>query len=146
MNHNFLFQSGVWLGEGEISFSASSDIINFFTRWKIFHSSENEVRAVQHVERRGIKEPVINYIDITEIHPESFKIRVSNDLMDPQEAQGVLSLDKISWAFYGNGELRGFEEYQLQPNGEYFFHAEYPVDKLNTTFVNGRLWLKALDE
>lgn len=142
MIHDFLFQSGVWLGEGKISFSASPNIINFYTRWKIFLPSEDEVRAVQNIELEGVKEHVINYYDIKEMTSESFKLFMSNDNIGEHQAKGTLSPEKIFWAYYKEGNLQGFETYSIQPNGEYIFHAEYISMEGDKTIVEGRLWAK----
>ena len=35
MTQPFLFEPGLWIGEGHVQFSSSPEQVKFYTRWKI---------------------------------------------------------------------------------------------------------------
>ena len=142
MSHGFIFSSGIWIGEGKITFSTSSEFIKFYTKWEIIPESETLIRATQKVEMQGIKEHVINYFIFKDITPTSFSVLLESEAMGSVHGNGVINSTVLAWEIRSNPSNEGFEVYELQDNGDYSLHAEYASTDQYRTIVDGLIWKK----
>jgi hypothetical protein len=142
--HQFLFESGIWLGEGTVSFSGSAENIHFYTRWEIeqLQTEGLPLRCKQTVELQGIDDKVVNALEVTTINTSSFEIWIENDLMVRVGGKGVIDSKKVAWEFRGQDHFEGFEVYELLDNGDYKMHAEYASSDQFRTIINGMIWKK----
>ncbi len=145
IEHLFPFQPGRWIGGGKITFSASSEIIRFYTSWMIEKEEDGRLCCVQQVEMQGVDEKVINQFVIYAISEKKFKIDLQSESISLAKGSGVIDLKSVAWEFHGTKGVEGFEVYQLQENGDYMMHAEYSSAELFRTIVDARLWRKNLE-
>lgn len=141
---DFIFTPGSWLGEGKITFSASSEFLKFYTKWEITETSPGIMSAVQTVEMLDVEEHVVNTFTFYDIKPTSFSVSLKNpQIADQILGTGLRDEHSIAWEFQGNSALEGFEVYEKQQNGDYFIHAEYGSSSDYRTIIEGLLWQKA---
>lgn len=145
--HLFIFSPGIWLGEGKISFSASNEQLPFSTRWTIQEESMQDesmgIACVQEVEMREAgSEKLSNKIFIFDITDTHFKVALSNEMVGKVMGKGIIDDKTIAWELREKSGFEGFEVYELQENGEYFFHAEYASTESFRTIIDGRIWKK----
>jgi hypothetical protein len=140
--NEFIFETGTWLGEGKISFSASPEFIKFYTRWKIDKIDDNLIKAVQIVEMLGVPDQLVNNFTITAIKPHSFVITLENNVVEKITGKGLRDDKSIAWEFRGEKDFEGFEVYERQENGDFFMHAEYGSPEQFRTLVEGLIWRK----
>ena len=58
--HQFLFDSGNWVGEGTITFSPSPETLKFMTHWSIRKEVEEHIVCSQSVEMEGAEDHMHN--------------------------------------------------------------------------------------
>lgn len=143
MAHEFIFQTGLWIGEGKVTFSASPEHLHFYTKWVLSSPRPSEILCTQQVETQGNSDQVINNFRITELTATTFKIELENEHVGKVEGRGVIDTKTVAWEFRGNDQIEGFEVYELQENGDYMVHAEYSSTDQFRTIVDGRIWKKA---
>lgn len=143
MQHEFIFQPGLWIGEGKITFSSSPEHLHFYTKWMIAPLVENGIHCQQKVETRGTDDAVINDFKLTHIDSSKFNIELKNELVGKVQGIGVIDAKTIAWEFRGNNQIEGFEVYELQDNGDYMVHGEYSSTEQFRTIIDGRIWKKA---
>lgn len=147
--HLFILNPGIWLGEGKISFSASSEQIPFSTRWTIQgeeeHDGKGKISCLQEVEMRDGSEKLKNNITLSDITTTSFIVELANEMVGKVTGKGVIDSKTIAWELREKSGFEGFEVYELQDNGEYFFHAEYASTENFRTIIDGRIWKKTSD-
>lgn len=147
--HLFILSPGIWLGEGKISFSASSEQIPFSTRWTIQEEEQHEgkvkISCLQEVEMRDGNEKLKNHITLSEVTQTNFVVELSNEMVGKVTGKGVIDAKTIAWELREKSGFEGFEVYELQDNGEYFFHAEYASTENFRTIIDGRVWKKTSD-
>lgn len=139
MKHAFIFSPGIWVGEGKITFSASSEVINFFTRWET-SSKESEMFSTQQVQMQDIEDKVINYFRFFDIAKTSFSVELENDLVGSVIGKGIISANELAWEFRGHASFEGFEVYCLKKEGDYSVHAEFSSPEQFRTIIEGRVW------
>lgn len=142
-SHKFIFAPGQWIGEGRITFSASTEHLRFYTKWVIENEEKGSVRCQQDVEMEGGEDRVFNGFLFSNILPNSFAIELTNELLGSVTGKGVIDSKTIAWEFRGHPEFEGFEVYELQENGDYMLHAEYATTEQFRTIIDGRIWKKA---
>ncbi len=143
-NQGFIFSPGLWIGEGKITFTASPEVLNFFTRWETKPGDkEGELQCVQQVEMQGVDDKVVNRFKFFNVKPKSFAVTLENDLVGIVKGKGVLAANEIAWEFRGHPNFEGFEVYRLKDNGDYTVHAEFASPDQFRTIINGRIWRKA---
>ena len=144
--HLFIFSPGIWLGEGKISFSASSEQIPFSTRWTAqeekLHDGKPRISCVQEVEMRDGSEKLSNKLIFFDIAETKFEVELSNDLVGKVLGKGIVDTKTIAWELREKSGFEGFEVYELQDSGDYFFHAEYASTESFRTIIDGRIWKK----
>ena len=150
-HHQFIFSPGRWVGEGKISFSASPDILKFYTRWEISpavpEGELHEIVCIQTVEMQGAaNEHIKNRFTVSQVNTSSFVLELENDLIGVVQGKGIMDEKKIAWEFRGNPTFEGFEVYELQENGDYLFHAEYVSPDQFRSMIDGRVWKKSSDQ
>lgn len=141
--HAFILTPGCWLGEGTVSFTASPEVLKFYTRWDVSNSVGGIVACKQSVEMQEHGETVNNAFCITELNPTSFKIELSNDVIGTVTGKGIIDEKAIAWEFRSHENFEGYEVYELQENGDYLLHAEYSSPEQFRTIIDGRIWKKA---
>lgn len=142
-NHKFIFDKTYWLGEGQVSFSASPEKLHFFTRWEIADCTESVVVCKQLVEMRDQGECINNVYRLSNITEGSFIIELTNDVLGTVSGKGRYDVRTIAWEFRTHENFEGFEVYELQPDGTYIMHAEYASPEQFRTVIDGKIWLKA---
>lgn len=147
VQHQFLYESGCWLGEGKIGFSASHETIGFYTRWQLTEKAINEkneelIKAVQTVEMHGGNEQVENKLTFLPQSAVEFKVILENSLIGKIDGYGFQDEKKIAWEFRNHPNFEGFEVYEFQENGDYIFHAEYVSPDQFRSIIDGRIWKK----
>lgn len=142
--HEFIFNPGIWVGEGKVTFSASPDLVRFYTKWTIENENQQAITCHQHVEMEGGESNVYNTFVFSQIKPQSFSVELVNELLGPVQGKGIIDSKTIAWEFRNHSEFEGFEVYELQENGDFMLHAEYSsVDQVRT-IIDGRIWKKVL--
>lgn len=148
--HDFIFSPGVWIGEGFLTFKGSSEKIKFYTKWTIKVALLPEVsltttatmECCQQVELQGIPEQMTNYLTFSHLSESGFAVCLENQLFGKISGKGIQDNVMIAWEFHDQPPCDGFETYTLQPNGDYFFKAEYSTPGQHRTYIEGRLWKK----
>ena len=138
--HQFLFTKGIWLGEGELSFTASQDKLKFYTRWVVDDEKQSTIHCEQQVEIEGMGNNVINQFDFLDISSEVFAINLTSENIGKVFGKGVIDEKTIAWEFRDQPGIEGYEVYELQENGEYRFHAEYLSSEHHRSIIKGRIW------
>ena len=139
---DFIFTAGSWLGEGKITFTASSEFLRFYTKWEITESGSGIMQAVQTVEMLGVEEHVVNAFTFSDIKPDKFSVCLENNIVGKIMGTGVRSRQTIAWEFREQSIFEGFEVYEQQENGDFFLHAEYGAPSQFRTIVEGLIWRK----
>ena len=139
---DFVFIAGSWLGEGKITFSASSEFIKFYTKWQIVEQRKGVLKATQMVEMHGIEEHVVNTLTFQPTTEGHFIVILENQMVGKIQGKGLRDEQVIAWEFR-EPHFEGFEVYEKQENGDYFFHAEYGSPDQFRTLVEGLIWLKS---
>lgn len=142
-DHQFIFKTGYWLGEGKITFSASNEVVGFATRWVIADREDNLIKCYQDVEMSGSSDKISNQLVFSEIEANKFKVQLENEMLGKVNGKGVIDHKTIAWEIRDHTGLEGFEVYELQDNGEYTFHAEYASSENFRTLIDGRIWKKS---
>lgn len=140
-NHTFIFQPGLWEGEGTIAFSHSSEKLAFSTRWEVEEGDVSGVTCIQEVKMVGADENVTNKFTFSELTPKSFEVALENDLMGSVLGKGVVDEKLIAWEFRADQGMEGYEVYELQEDGQYSLRAEYASPDQFKTIIRGTLRL-----
>ena len=140
----FIFQPGIWLGEGKISFNASSERVSFYTRWDVQEEKDKAISCTQEVQMTESSEKVDNKLTFSVISPTQFRIELENDLVGKVSGKGIIDAKTVAWELREHTGFEGFEVYELQENGEYIFHAEYASTENFRTIIDGRIWKKTV--
>jgi hypothetical protein len=148
-SHSFLFQPGIWLGEGTIHVIGSPNPISFYTKWTVQKLENGKIILEQKIEMQGSETIFQNNFCITDLTESSFSIQFSNEYVNRVAGKGIIEPKKIFWEYNAklteDNLLQGFENYQLQENGGYSFHAEYiSSDHLYGTEIDGNIWVKSI--
>lgn len=140
--HQFLLQPGEWVGEGNIEFSESDQVLFFHTLWQV-HAKEDRMLVRHTVELVGVAEKVVNTLEVYNIQPDSFAIELSNDMVQKIRGKGVVDSAQLSWEFRGEPGFEGFELYKLQEDNGYDVHAEYLSSEQFRTIIHGSIWKRS---
>ncbi len=141
-NHRFIFEPGYWIGEGRVTFSGSTDHLNFYTRWTIKAAANGVIFAQQEVQMQGTSEGVMNTLLFSHLTNKDFLVDLRNELMGSTRGQGIVDAKTIAWEYRSHENFEGFEVYELQENGDYLIHAEYSSTDQFRTIIDGRIWKK----
>lgn len=139
--NRFIFDQGIWIGEGKINLSFSQDYIPFYTKWTIAEEDEC-LKAVQIVELQGVKEHVVNTFIFYDIQDTSFALTLESVHTGRIVGKGTRKGSNVSWEFSGLPSFVGHEKFELQEDGNYKFFAQYgPLDSYHTN-IEGIIKLK----
>lgn len=138
--HDFLFNTGEWLGEGQVAFSTSEETIHFSTLWSILQEDTGEIKLRHEVELVGVPERVVNELEVSSVTAETFAIVLSNDMVEKIQGNGIIEKDRIAWEFREEPGFEGFEIYNLKDDGSYDVHAEYLSSDQFRTIIDGHIW------
>jgi hypothetical protein len=138
--HAFVLAAGKWVGEGKITFSASSELVHFYTRWLFGSVEGGTITGTQEVEMPGNEPNMMNRFAFSNVTPSSFAIELENEILGYVKGSGVIDDKTIAWEFHGSNGIEGFEVYTLQDNGDYMLHAEYASPDQFRTIIDGRIW------
>lgn len=139
---DFIFIPSVWLGEGKISFSASSEFLKFYTKWQIQEKNPGIMQGIQTVEILGVEEQLVNTFTFKEITSTSFHVILENNIIGQFSGTGLRDEHLIAWEFKNQLSFEGFEVYEQQENGDFFLHGEYGASAQFRTIVEGLIWRK----
>lgn len=145
--HTFLFQPGVWIGEGEIAFPSAKETARFFTRWRVLEYSSEKLICLQEVELQGIQQTNRNEFTLFAFTPKPFtvghfKIVLKNETIGELKGKGIVDPKSIAWELRDDPGLEGYEVYEKQESGDYLFRAEYVSGDEAHTLIQGKIWLK----
>ena len=141
--HQFIFTPGVWLGEGNIRFSASPEDIKFYTRWESAESDGDELTSLQTVQMQGVDDKVLNRFRFHGMEDGMFKVERHNELVNTVLGTGIIDNDKIAWEFRGQDNFEGFEVYTREKDELYIMHAEFASSDQFRTIIDGKIWQKS---
>ena len=142
MSHLFIFTPSIWIGEGKISITGSTEFIKFYTKWTFVQETTSKIKGTHIVEMQDVSEHVINAFDFSAITSHSFNLQMRNDIVGTIDGTGVIEPKVIAWEFRQSTTFEGFEVYELQENEDYLLHAEYASPDQIRTIIEGRIWKK----
>ncbi len=140
--HQFIFAPGNWIGEGNVSFSTSTEKLHFYTKWIVRELEDESISCEQTVEMQGANEHVTNHFLLTDITSDDFLITLENDMLGQVTGKGVVDESRIAWEFRGGSGLEGFETFKLQEGGEYLVHSEYASQDHFRSIIDAKIWRK----
>lgn len=140
---DFVFAKGIWLGEGKITFSASSEFIKFYVKWQISEDENRVMKATQTIQMLGIEEKSINELTFFDIQADSFKVQLENENVGKVLGRGIYHKNLIAWELKKDTTFEGFETYERRENGDFFLHAEYGKNDIYRTIIDGLVWSKS---
>lgn len=140
----FIFEPGMWLGEGKVKLSISDEELKYVTRWNINKTKKNgHIVTMQEVQITGVSDMMNNQFSFYDFGENSFKVELENQTFGKVTGSGIYRPALIAWEFrLGDLGFEGFEMYQLQEDGGYFMHAEYLAQEDFRTQIQGRIWKK----
>jgi len=139
--HSFIFLPGKWLGEGKIRLSLSEEELYFFMRWNIKEAEEGVIVCTQEIQVKGLSEVMVNHLEIFDVVPSTFLLRMENHAVGKIEGKGVISDALVGWEFRMQEiGFEGFELYEKLPNGTYQVRGEFASGDLFRTQIDGKIW------
>lgn len=144
LGHQFLFEPGIWLGEGTIQLNMVKEELKFHSKWHVGYLDEyGTVDAVQNIEIIGLGETMHNQFLLSDISGQQFDIELENQSMGKVVGKGIISPKTIAWEFRLNDlGFEGMEFYELQDDNSYKMRAEYSTSDDFRTLIYGRIWKK----
>lgn len=143
MSTHFIFQPGIWLGEGIVSFASFEEKIAFFTRWTIQETNKGEIDAFQEVEISSLDQTTKNKFHFINPAKGEFQVFLENDLMGKVSGKGIYDESMIAWELRDQPGMEGYEVFKIQPDGTYHFHSEFSSPPFRT-MIEGKLWKKSM--
>jgi len=143
MNHQFIFQSGIWRGEGKITLSMSEEPLSFSTCWKIPEKNkEGCVESLQEIEVIGFPDVMHNQLAFYNVTDKNFQIALKNQSLGKVVGKGVVNENFIGWEFLlAHLGFEGFEFYEKRKESDgYLMHAEYATREDFRTTIHGKIW------
>lgn len=142
--HAFIFEPGVWLGEGKVKLSISDEELKFFTKWEVKKENKtSKIPCAQSIEIVGLAEKMSNQFSFYQLGDKNFKIKLENQNIGEVIGEGIIKKDLIAWEFrVKEVGFEGFEFYKLQEDGSYFMHAEYCTQDDFRSVIQGKIWKK----
>ncbi len=135
---DFIFTPGLWLGKGEISFSASPSHLEFLTRWEIETKKDGLIRAYQIVEMTDLEKQINRFV-FYNIEDGSFAVQLHNEILGKVSGVGLFTSNSIIWEYHPNQALEGFEFYLFNEEGNHLFHAEYGMSTSFGSQIDGHI-------
>lgn len=142
--HQFIFEPGVWLGKGKVTFNTSIEDMAFVMCWQIHKTLNQDIHCVQEIEYSVMREKIKNVLQFSEISSKGFRVQIHNSLFGDSTGKGIITPSLISWEFEDDAlHLNGFEVYEKQSDGSYRMRGEYATPDQLRTKIEGELWLKS---
>lgn len=138
----FIFEEGIWIGEGLVKFSTGLQEIHFYTKWEVKKEENGEIHCKQQVEMRGGGDNVVNHFIFSNVKDKRFLVSLENDILGKASGSGIADDKKIAWEFRDQADFEGFEVYEREESGDYLLHAEYISTEQHRTTIDGRIWKK----
>jgi len=144
--HPFIFDTGVWLGEGDIAFNMMpGESVKCYMRWS-FTEDGDKVTSMQEVEVAGGGDVVKNVMVFSR-KGDRFAVVLKNDDLGELEGTGIVDEKTVAWEFRKKtSKVEGYEAYKLQDDGSYIMKAEYRSPDDVTTTITGKIWKKSNEE
>jgi len=142
-HHLFLFEPGIWLGEGKITFSYSQESFAYFTKWIVEEGNNGVVSCKQFVEISELGHKMENRFNVQLVSDAAFEIALSNEFVSKVPGKGRADQTQIFWEFQQLESLEGQEEYTRQARDEYTMRGGYCAQNLFRTVIEGKIWLKS---
>ena len=144
-SHQFIFQPGVWLGEGKVNLSISDEMLKFSTRWNVEDpQKKGNITTLQEVQIKGLEDVMKNKLTFSDFSGGEFSVHLENENVGKIIGRGIVKPKTIAWEFRSEDkEFEGFEVYELQEDGGYFMHAEYVTKDEFRTLIQGKIWKKS---
>lgn len=142
--HLFLFNAGVWLGQGTIQLNMVTEELAFFTRWNIENKDlSNKIACEQEIQIKGFSDMMRNQFCVSNMEHGEFIIDLENQAVGKIQGAGLINDKIIAWEFRINEiGFEGFEVYEKQEDQSYLLRAEYATADQFRTFIQGRIWQK----
>ncbi len=139
-----MLSPGVWLGQGEIEFSASPETLTFFTRWKVREKDgQGRIYARQEIEIKGLSERMQSEFVLFNITDQAFEIEIENEALGKVLGKGIILPASISWEFKDAPHaLEGFEFYEKIDGQNYRMRADFATEDNFRTAIEGKIWKK----
>lgn len=144
-SHKFIFEPGVWLGEGKVNLSISDEMLKFSTRWNVEDPKKpGSICTLQEVQIKGLEDVMKNKLTFSNFSEGEFCVHLENENIGKVKGFGIIKPKTIAWEFRSDDkEFEGFEVYELQEDGGYFMHAEYVTKDEFRTLIQGKIWKKS---
>lgn len=142
--HAFLFNSGIWLGQGTIQLNMVTEELAFFTRWSVENKDNSKgIACEQEIQIKGFADMTRNKFIISNIEHGEFVIDLENQAVGKIQGKGLINDKIIAWEFRINDiGFEGFELYERQEDQSYLLRAEYATTDQFRTLIQGRIWQK----
>lgn len=142
--HAFLFNSGVWLGQGTIQLNMVTEELAFFTRWNVENKDNSKkVTCEQEIQIKGFADMTRNRFIISNMEHGEFVIDLENQAVGKIQGKGLVNDKIIAWEFrISDIGFEGFELYERQEDQSYLLRAEYATTDQFRTLIQGRVWQK----
>ncbi len=140
--HNFIFQPGIWEGEGSIQFSMAEDLLPFKVKWTVLSKDDQKIYLIQNIDIEGFSEKSRNHFCLTEITESTFSILLENGVVGQVGGKGVIDETNIAWEFRKSSQgFEGYETYERLADGSYRMRAEYMAQEGFFTSIHATLKL-----
>ena len=136
----FIFEPGIWLGQGTIKLNFSDEELPFHTRWSVEKKDKDgKIRVIQEVQISGLSESVDNHFVFSSVAGGAFSIELYNDSVGTVLGEGLRKNNKVSWEFRSE-DLEGFEHFEVLSDGTYAHHSEYCTKDDYRSQIKGKIW------
>ena len=140
---HFIFVPGIWLGEGNISFSLSPNSLRFAMRWTVKQEEKQSITCIQEIEIEEITERMCNTFVFSEIKDNSFQITLSNEILGKVHGKGVIDSQLFAWEFHDkSADFEGYEIFEKKDKENFIMRAEYSSKDQTRTTIAGSIWRK----
>ncbi|NGX31415.1 MAG: hypothetical protein K940chlam8_00783 [Chlamydiae bacterium] len=140
--HQFLFEEGVWLGEGTVQLNLVKESLKFYSRWLIHKIGDQKIKCTQEIEVAGLQDHMHNvfYIDI--LKGDKLKVELENHSVGRLSAKGIFDQNLIAWEYDKNLDVafEGYELFEKKENNQYQFKAEFMAEDQLRSKLEGKLW------
>ena len=137
----FILKEGIWLGEGTIALSSSTEQMKFYTKWEIAPESRGQIEATQTIQLQGENQVSRNFFFFTAITETTFTLTIKNEQVEAVQALGSRRPRQVSWNYTAGSTLEGKESYTHLQNQQLLLKAEYGSGQYQT-MIEGKLWKK----
>tara|TARA_B100000989_G_scaffold294269_1_gene273077 strand:+ start:736 stop:1185 length:450 start_codon:yes stop_codon:yes gene_type:complete len=140
--HRFIFNSGLWIGEGKITLSSIDEKLPFYTRWKVDSIDKKTKNWSQEIQISGFSDKMVNQFSFFDISNKAFGVNLENQSLGKVSGKGIINDKIIGWEFRLSAMgFEGFEFYEIsEAEDTYLVHAEYATNDDFRTVIHGKIW------